>query len=619
MASLGAKLVACFAVQAGILVFVAVQSSEQARTTGVVAEASRRVADARAASLRCAIDVNRLLQGAAAEQAVVAGLAAFARDWRDHLQEQCPLPPAWSAFDSAARDLVPSRAAIATAQTAARDAFAPLLARLARLDGTAQSSDAEEELAAVLADAKRAVARAQGAFYKHCATAGSDDGDQALLEQRLAVEEVAALFGAVIAGDPEHELEPCKDPALLEAATAARESLAETRAKLEHCVAATQQQATARAKFAEAATALDTALDRIQTDMRDRAAEFAVATAARQRLMLGISVALIPLLFLYLAWRVIRPLRRTAAVVRDIAHGECDLKQRIAVHSRDEIGDFARSFNSFVGRIHDIVRSVGDAVAELEASMRELDRVTGELHGSAATTQQQAVQCSGAAQQIRTAVGGAATASETMLTLSEAVLAGSRSAIERGDDAVRVVTATDAVVTRLVQHGTNIGRVTEMIRSHARETNMLALNAAIEAARAGAAGRSFAVVADEVRNLATRTAAEAAEIGKSIGEMQHDLEASAQGMAKARQAVDGMHALQRAIVGQAQQQAGAGTDVGATVAIATAGTDEIGRASEAVTAAATDTNRLSEESAALAKAVRDIAAQLGALVSSFKL
>ncbi|WP_420917049.1 methyl-accepting chemotaxis protein [Pseudomonas protegens] len=182
-------------------------------------------------------------------------------------------------------------------------------------------------------------------------------------------------------------------------------------------------------------------------------------------------------------------------------------------------------------KLRDTLQSISGSAHQLASAAEELNSVTEE--GARGLTQQ-----NNEIEQAATAVNEMTSAVEEVarnaVSTSEASKSATTSASD-GRDLVREtvsaiermssdVQGTASLIGDLANESRDIGKVLDVIRGLADQTNLLALNAAIEAARAGEAGRGFAVVADEVRALAHRTQQSTSEIERMIGSIQSGTE-----------------------------------------------------------------------------------------------
>jgi methyl-accepting chemotaxis protein len=317
-----------------------------------------------------------------------------------------------------------------------------------------------------------------------------------------------------------------------------------------------------------------------------------IADFQRFALMVGILLSIIVSGAVFVVGNgIVSRVNRTARMLDGIASGQGDLTLRLKVGSRDEIGELALRFNTFVGKLQQMVGDVKQTALEVSTSSRDLssglDLIATVSQEVAEKSQAVAVsteEATAAAREMSHSAGGmsdsvsaiAASIQQMNTSLNEVARSCQKESQVALDANVQAGRARE-MMDKLGAAGKEITKVVDVINDIADQTNLLALNATIEAASAGDAGKGFAVVANEVKELARQTARATEEIARQIEEMQELSANTVRAIEDISKVIEEVNAISQTIVSAVEEQSTTIGEIATRVEGADAAASEIAR------------------------------------------
>ncbi len=413
-------------------------------------------------------------------------------------------------------------------------------------------------------------------------------------------------------------------------------------------------------------TEIGVKLNRILDNRKDFIHAEVVASAAqynRTKMILVFSIFVVVIFSIFMAVQlsraILNPINYLSEVSRELAAGNLTVQAK--AQSDDELGDLTKIYADTINKLRQLIaniqRNAKDAAAfsvqlneNASQSALATQQVAASIGNVADNANKQGVAVSQSTEDIRSFAGllqnfeskanASVSSAKHVEEIAQSGRAAVRGAVDQMSAVAESVDKSAEVIKQLAERSTQIGNISSTISNIAEQTNLLALNAAIEAARAGTAGRGFAVVADEVRKLAESSNLAASQIAELISTIQEEMTQALERMEQGNREVESGKVVVAAagdsfqnITDAIAQLTGHAEEIQRNAQVASTrvdklveAMDELNRSSkdvsaetESVSAATEEQSASIDEVASASKKLSELAEELTASTSKFKI
>ncbi len=347
-----------------------------------------------------------------------------------------------------------------------------------------------------------------------------------------------------------------------------------------------------------------------------------IEQSTQKGLLIGVSVsgiaALLGAVFAFLiAGGIANSLLEAVKVLEDMA--KRDLTTQVEVKTKDELGRMYESLNRTVAAMLSTVKAIAESSQKLSNSSDKLSVISRQMGSDSNQTTMQASLASAAAEEVSRNIEMVATSTDEMNSSIKNISKDTHEAARVVETAVKAADVARATIEKLGGSSLEIGNVVKVITSIAEQTNLLALNATIEASRAGEAGKGFAVVANEVKELAKQTAKATEDISGKISAVQGNTKQAIEAIGQISDIISKIHTISITTASTMEQQAATVNEISRNISEVAKGGEEISQNISGVAQSAQSTNVGATSTRDAAVELAEMARQLNALVSQFKI